>query len=135
MDTPALHRALRHLALPRANPGGITLVRVHQAVLSGDFSIAQLARTPNTTVVHVICLLSQNPVDWSPSRFRRTRHTATRPEQRRTWYEQDHLSLQDIANRERLDRPISGGPGLPLLPTARDRRGRRRFLSRADSGR
>ena len=67
---------------------------------SGDFSIAQLARTLNTTTAHVICLLSQNPVDWSPPRFRRTQHTAIRLEQWRTWYEQDHLSLQDIADRE-----------------------------------
>ncbi|MEV6246153.1 hypothetical protein AB0M38_08105 [Streptomyces sp. NPDC051742] len=67
----------------------------------GDFSIAQLARTLNTTPAHVICLLSQHPVDWSPLRFRRTQHTATRLEQWRPWYEQDHMSLQDIADRER----------------------------------
>ncbi|MFH9653762.1 hypothetical protein ACH4MT_22950 [Streptomyces anulatus] len=40
-----------------------------------------------------------HPVDWNPPRFRRTQHTAIRLEQWRTWYEQDHLSLQDIADR------------------------------------
>ncbi|MFD8064216.1 hypothetical protein ACFXA0_34560 [Streptomyces cyaneofuscatus] len=67
---------------------------------SGDFSIAQLARTLRTTTAHVIFLLAQRPVDWSPPRFRRTQHTASRLEQWRTWYEQDHLSLQGIADRE-----------------------------------
>lgn len=66
----------------------------------GDFSIARLAPTLNTTTGHVIFLLAQHPVDWSPPRFRRTQHTATRLDQWRTWYEQDHLSLQDIADRE-----------------------------------
>ncbi|WP_395358403.1 TniQ family protein [Streptomyces sp. YH02] len=99
--TPRLPaRALRHLALPGPDPDSITVAQLHQAVPSGDFSIAQLARTLNTTTAHVICLLSQNPVDWSPPRFRRTQHTAIRLEQWRTWYEQDHLSLQDIADRE-----------------------------------
>lgn len=99
--TPQLpHRALRHLALPGPNPDSITVAQLHQAVPSGDFSIAQLARNLSTSTAHVICLLSQNPVDWSPPRFRRTQHTATRLEQWRTWYEQDRLSLLDIANRE-----------------------------------
>jgi hypothetical protein len=40
------------------------------------------------------------PVDWSPPRLRRTQHTVTRIEQRRTWYECHHFSLQDIADRE-----------------------------------
>jgi hypothetical protein len=69
-------------------------------VPGGDFSIAHLARTLNTTTAHVIYLLSQHPVDWSPPRFRRTQHTATRLKHWRTWYEQGHLSLQDIADRE-----------------------------------
>ncbi|WP_338492066.1 TniQ family protein [Streptomyces sp. SJL17-4] len=99
--TPRLPaRALRHLALPGPDPDSITIAQLHQAVPGGDFSIAQLARTLNTTTAHVICLLSQHPVDWSPPRFRRTQHTATRLEQWRTWYEQDHLSLQAIAERE-----------------------------------
>ncbi|WP_328786356.1 MULTISPECIES: hypothetical protein [unclassified Streptomyces] len=67
----------------------------------GGFSIARLAHTLNTTTYHVICLLAQHPVDWSPPRFRRTQHTATRLKQWRIWYEQDHLSLQAMANRER----------------------------------
>ncbi|MET9674654.1 hypothetical protein ABZY68_16385 [Streptomyces sp. NPDC006482] len=66
----------------------------------GDFSTAQLARTLNSTTAHVICLLSQHLLDWSPPRFRRTQRTATRLEQWRTRYEQDHLTLQDIADRE-----------------------------------
>ncbi|GAA1335813.1 hypothetical protein GCM10009647_078210 [Streptomyces sanglieri] len=99
--TPQLPaRAPRHLALPGPDPGSITVAQLHQAVPGGDFSIAHLAHTPNTTTAHVIFLLSQHPVDWSPPRFRRTQHTATRLEQWRTWYEQDHLSLQDIADRE-----------------------------------
>ena len=93
-------RGLRHLALPGPDPDSITVTQLHQAVPGGDFSIAQLASILNTTTAHVICLLSQHPVDWSPPRFRRTQHTATRLEQWRIWYEQDHLSLQDIADRE-----------------------------------
>ncbi|MFI8423753.1 TniQ family protein [Streptomyces sp. NPDC085479] len=99
--TPRLRAlALRHLTLPGPDLGSITVTQLHQAVPGGDFSIAQLARTLNTTTAHVICLLSQHPVDWSPPRFRRTQHTATRLEQWRTWYERDLLSLQDIADRE-----------------------------------
>ncbi|MGW5780954.1 hypothetical protein [Streptomyces sp. NPDC003863] len=37
-------QALRHLALPGPDPGSITVTQLHQAVPSGDFSIAQLAR-------------------------------------------------------------------------------------------
>ncbi|MFB7919278.1 hypothetical protein, partial [Streptomyces sp. NPDC056061] len=33
---------------------------------------------------HIICLLSQHLVGWSPPRYRRTQHTATRLEQWRT---------------------------------------------------
>ena len=91
--------ALRHLALPGPDPGSITVARLHQAVPGGDFSVAQVARTLNTATAHVICLLAQHPVDWSPPRFRRTQHTATRLSQWRTWYEQDHLSRQGIADR------------------------------------
>jgi hypothetical protein len=99
--TPRLPaRALRHLALPGPDPDSITVAQLHQAVPGGDFSIAHLARTLNTTTAHVIYLLSQHPVDWSPPRFRRTQHTATRLKHWRTWYEQGHLSLQDIADRE-----------------------------------
>ncbi|MFE2736312.1 hypothetical protein [Streptomyces sp. NPDC059349] len=54
----------------------------------------------NTNTAHVMYLLSGHPIDWSPPRFRRTQHTATRIRQWRTWYEQGHLSLQDIADRE-----------------------------------
>ncbi|WP_224295237.1 MULTISPECIES: TniQ family protein [Streptomyces] len=99
--TPRLPaRVLRHLALPGPDPDSITVAQLHRAVPGGDFSIAQLARTLNTTTAHVICLLSQHPADWSPPRFRRTQHTATRLEQWRIWYERDHLSLQAIADRE-----------------------------------
>ncbi|CAM5468765.1 hypothetical protein [Streptomyces avidinii] len=57
--------------------------------------------TLNTATEQLICLLSQHPVDWSPPRFRRTQHTATRLAQWRIWYEQDHPSLQTIADQER----------------------------------
>jgi hypothetical protein len=73
---------------------------LHEAVRVGDFSIAQVTKRLNTTTAHVIHLLSRHPVDWSPPRFRRTQHTATRIRRWRTWYEHDHLSLQDIADRE-----------------------------------
>lgn len=59
-----------------------------------------VAQALNTTTAHAVHLLSRNPVDCSPPRFRRTQHTATRIGQWRTWYEQDRLSLQDIADRE-----------------------------------
>jgi hypothetical protein len=91
---------LHDLALPGPDPDSISAAQLHQAVPSSDFSIAQLARTLKTTTPHVIHLLSQHPVDWSPPRFRLTQHTATRMGQWRTWYEQDRLSLQDIADRE-----------------------------------
>ncbi len=64
----------------------------------GDFSIARLAQTLNTNTAHAIYLLSQHPVDWSGPRCRRTQYTATRIGQWRTWYEDDHYSLQDIAD-------------------------------------
>ncbi|OAR26733.1 hypothetical protein A8W25_28235 [Streptomyces sp. ERV7] len=92
--------SLRPLRLPGPDPDSITKARLHQAAPSGDFSIAQVAQTLHTTTAHVIYLFSRHPVDWSPPRFRRTQHTATRVGQWRTWYEQDHLSLQDIADRE-----------------------------------
>ncbi|WP_186343508.1 hypothetical protein [Streptomyces sp. CFMR 7] len=99
--TPRLPaRALRHLALPGPDLDGITPAQLHQAMPGGDFSIAQLAHTLQTTPAHVIYLLSQHPVDWSGPRFRRTQHTATRAPQWRTWYEQGDVSLQDIADRE-----------------------------------
>ncbi|MEY9997125.1 hypothetical protein ABIE67_009157 [Streptomyces sp. V4I8] len=99
--SPCLDAAgLRNLELPGPAPDGITVARLHQAVPGGDFSIARLAQALDTTTAHVIYLLSRYPVDWSPPRFRRTQHTATRVRQWRTWYEQDHLSLQDIAERE-----------------------------------
>ncbi|MFB7755680.1 hypothetical protein ACFC18_39695 [Streptomyces sp. NPDC056121] len=88
------------------DPDSITAARLHQAVPAGNFSIAQVAQVAqvaqrlNTITAHVIYLLSQHPVDWSPPRFRRTQHTATRLGQWRTWHEEDHLSLQDIADRE-----------------------------------
>ncbi|MEU3518891.1 TniQ family protein [Streptomyces sp. NPDC006654] len=91
---------LRPLTLPGPDPESITVDRLHEAVPVGDFSIAQVARRLNTTTAHVIYLLSRHPVDWSPPRFRRTQHTATRIGQWRHWYEHDHLSLQDIADRE-----------------------------------
>jgi hypothetical protein len=81
-----------------------------QAVPGGDFSVAQLARTLDTTTTHVTYLLSQHPVDWSPPRFHRTQHTATRAGQWRTWYEVDQLSLQTIADRE--------GTSLATIPLA-----------------
>lgn len=66
----------------------------------GDFSIAHVAQALSTTTAHAVYLLSQHPVDWSPPRFRRTQQTATRVGRWRIRYEQDHLSLQDIADRE-----------------------------------
>ncbi|WP_435599839.1 TniQ family protein [Streptomyces sp. C10-9-1] len=99
--TPRLPaRVLRHLALPGPDPDSVTVTQLHRAVPGGDFSIARLARTLNTTTDHVVYLLSQYPIDWSPPRFRRTQHTFTRLKQWRTWYEQDRLSLQDIADLE-----------------------------------
>ncbi|MFJ6438458.1 TniQ family protein [Streptomyces sp. NPDC091416] len=97
-DLPA--RALRHLVLPGPAPDSVSIADLHRTAPAGDFSIAQLARTLNTTTAHVIYLLSRHPVDWSPPRFRRTQLTATRIRQWRTWYERDRMSLQDIADRE-----------------------------------
>ncbi|WP_328618932.1 hypothetical protein [Streptomyces sp. NBC_00354] len=100
--TPQLpSRVLRRLSLPGPDPGSITVTQLHQAVPGSDFSIARLTLTLNTTTDHVIYLLSQHPADWSPPRFRRTQHNATRLGQWRIWYEQDHLSLQAIADWER----------------------------------
>ncbi|MFE4685239.1 hypothetical protein ACFRNJ_31320 [Streptomyces sp. NPDC056721] len=62
--------------------------------------LAGLRSGLNTNTAHVMYLLSGHPIDWSPPLFRRTQHTATRIRQWRTWYEQGHLSLQDIADRE-----------------------------------
>lgn len=89
--------------LPGPDTDSISVAQLHQAVPGGDFSIAQLAHTLNTTTTttaHVTYLLSKHPVDWSPPRFRRTQHTATRVGQWRIWYEHDRLSLQAIADRE-----------------------------------
>ncbi|MFF5715015.1 hypothetical protein [Streptomyces sp. NPDC012756] len=99
--TPRLPaRALRNLVLPGSEPDSITVTHLHQSVPMGDFSIAKVAQALNTITAHAISLLSENPVDWSPPRFRRIQHTATRIGQWRIWYEQDHLSLQEIADRE-----------------------------------
>ncbi|MDQ1041971.1 hypothetical protein [Streptomyces sp. V4I2] len=99
--TPQLPgRVLDRLVLPGPDPDSITATELHRAVPVGDFSIAQLARTLKSTTAHVIYLLSQHPADWSPPRFQQTQHTATRVHQWHTWYEQDHLSLQTIADRE-----------------------------------
>lgn len=99
--TPQLpDRALHGLQLPGPDPHSISPDRLHQAVSGSDFSIAQLARTLETTTAHVVHLLSEHPVDWSPPRFRRTQHTATQAAQWRQWYERDHLSLQAIADLE-----------------------------------
>ncbi|MFD5124711.1 hypothetical protein [Streptomyces sp. NPDC058385] len=95
--------ALHALALPGPDPESITAARLHRAVPAGNFCIAQVAQVAqrlNTITAHVIYLLSQHPVDWSPPRFRRTQHIATCLGQWRTWYEEDHLSLQDIVDRE-----------------------------------
>lgn len=91
---------LSDLVLPGPDPDSITADRLHQAVPGGDFSVSQLARALDTTTAHVTYLLSQHPVDWSPPRFHRTQHTATRVGQWRTWYEVDQLSLQAIADRD-----------------------------------
>ncbi|WP_327732755.1 hypothetical protein OG749_01690 [Streptomyces nojiriensis] len=132
--TPRLP-ALHHLALPGSDLDSITVAQLHQAVPGGDFSIARLARTLNTTTAHVICLLSRHPVDWSPPRFRRTQYTATPLDQWRTWYEQDHLSLQDIADREGTSlatvRLALLKNGVPLRP-AKSYLGRPRRRDRAD---
>ncbi|MFE6398111.1 hypothetical protein [Streptomyces alboflavus] len=86
--------------MPGLDPESITAPQLHEAIPAGDFSIAQVAQRLNTTTAHVIYLLSRHPVDWSPPRFRRTQHTANRIGPWRTWYEHDHLSLQDIADRD-----------------------------------
>ncbi|WP_329450845.1 hypothetical protein OG894_12810 [Streptomyces sp. NBC_01724] len=93
-------RALHDLVLPGPDTDSISVAQLHQAVPGGDFSIAPLAHTLNTTTAHVTYLLSKHPVDWSPPRFRRTQRTATRVGQWRIWYEHDRLSLQAIADRE-----------------------------------
>ncbi|MEU7603134.1 TniQ family protein [Streptomyces sp. NPDC041003] len=99
--TPQLPaRTLRALMLPGPDPDSISAARLHQAVPCGDFSIARLAGSLNTTTAHIAYLLSQHPVDWSPPRFQRTQHTATRVRQWQIWYEQDYQSLQTIADRE-----------------------------------
>ncbi|MFD8812227.1 hypothetical protein ACFV23_12270 [Streptomyces sp. NPDC059627] len=99
--TPHLpDRALHGLQLPGPDPHSISPERLHQAVPGSDFSVAQLARTLETTTAHVVHLLSQHPVDWSPPRFRRTQHTTARAAQWRLLYERDRLSLQAIADRE-----------------------------------
>lgn len=64
-------RTLSHVALPGPGPDSITIAQSHQAVPSGDFSIAQLARTRNTTTARVICLLSQHAAGSCPGRPRR----------------------------------------------------------------
>ncbi|MBB5110001.1 hypothetical protein [Streptomyces spectabilis] len=116
--------SLRPLRLPGPAPATITMARLHWAVPVGDFSIARVAQRLHTTTAHAIYLLSQHPVGWSPPRFRRTQHTATRISQWRTWYEQDHLSLQDIADREgtslaslRLALLKNDSPSVALAPT------------------
>ncbi|MFD8222299.1 hypothetical protein ACFV2U_53945 [Streptomyces sp. NPDC059697] len=86
--------------MPGPDPHSISPERLHQAVPGSDFSIAQLARTLETTTAHVVHLLSEHPFDWSPPRFRRTQHTATRAAQWRQWYQRDRLSLQAIADLE-----------------------------------
>jgi hypothetical protein len=96
---------LRQLRLPGPDPDSITVTRLHQAVPSGDFSIARLSQALDTTTAHVAYRLSRHPIDWSPPRFRHTQRTATRIRQWRTWYERDHLSLQDIADREGTSLP------------------------------
>ncbi|MGW5249171.1 TniQ family protein [Streptomyces sp. NPDC004129] len=99
--TPHLDDAtVRTLRLPGPDPDSITADELHRAVPGGDFSIARLAQALGTTTAHAIYLLSQHPVDWSPPRFRHTQYTATRIGQWRTWYEDDHYSLQDIADLE-----------------------------------
>ncbi|MFK0127086.1 TniQ family protein [Streptomyces nigra] len=99
--TPRLDAAaLSTLRLPGPDPDSISAAELHRAVPGGDFSIARLAHTLNTTTAHAIYLLSQHPVDWSPPRFRHTQYTAARIGQWRTWYEDDHYSLQDIADLE-----------------------------------
>lgn len=127
--------SLRRLQLPGPDPGSITVAQLHQALPCEDFSIARLAQALNTTTAHVIYLPSRHPVDWSPPRFRRTQRTATRVGQWRTWYEHDHLSLQDIADREGTSlatvrlallqndtplRPAGSYPGLDLAPVSGD---------------
>ncbi|MFJ9250136.1 hypothetical protein [Streptomyces sp. NPDC101776] len=99
--TPQLPvHALRDLQLPGPDPHSISPDRLQQAAPGSDFSVAQLARALETTTAHVVHLLTQHPVDWSPPRFRRTQHTASRSVQWQLWYERDLLSLQAIADRE-----------------------------------
>ncbi|MEU9521768.1 TniQ family protein [Streptomyces sp. NPDC048224] len=99
--TPRLDAAaLSTLRLPGPDPDSISAAELHRAVPGGDFAIARVAHTLNTTTAHAIYLLSQHPVDWSPPRFRHTQYTAARIGQWRTWYQDDHYSLQDIADLE-----------------------------------
>ncbi|WP_143658352.1 hypothetical protein [Streptomyces sp. Tue6028] len=91
---------VRALRLPGPDPNSISAAELHRAVPGGDFSIARLAHVLNTTTAHAIYLLSQHLVDWSPPRFRHIHYIATRIAQWRTWYEDDHYSLQDIADLE-----------------------------------
>jgi hypothetical protein len=53
-------------------------VRTNSSPSPACLSIARLAQALNTTTAHAIHRLSRHPVDWSPPRFRRTQHTATR---------------------------------------------------------
>lgn len=99
--TPQLADAtVSTLHLPGPDPDRISAAELHRAVLRGDFSIARLAHTLNTTTAHAIYLLSQHPIDWSPPRFRHSQYTAARIGQWRSWYEDDHYSLPDIADLE-----------------------------------
>lgn len=99
--TPTLSSAdMCRLQLPGPDPGSITAAQLHRTVPAGDFSIAHVAQALSTTTAHAVYLLSQHPVDWSPPRFRHTQQIATRVGRWRIRYEQDHLSLQDIADRE-----------------------------------
>ncbi|MFI6494393.1 hypothetical protein [Streptomyces sp. NPDC050564] len=108
--------------MPGSDLDSITVARLHQAVPVGNFSIAHVAQALNTTTAHVIYLLSRPPVAWSPPWLRRTQHTATRIGKWRIWYEHDHMSLQDIADREGASlatvRPALLKNDVPLRPRA-----------------
>ncbi|MET7575394.1 hypothetical protein ABZT04_44150 [Streptomyces sp. NPDC005492] len=143
--TPTSPRLKQHRPLPRASalpspttrcsprspragadrPSSISPLRLQQAVPGSDFSVARLARTLETTTAHVVHLLAEHPVDWSPPRFRRTQRAASRSAQWRLWYERDLLSLQAIADREDTSlATIRTAPGsAPLAPIQAGRGG------------
>ncbi|WP_405914549.1 TniQ family protein [Streptomyces sp. NBC_00728] len=90
---------LETLILPGPDPHSITPDQVQRLDPTGAFSIAQLAKNLGTTTAHARYLLAEHPVAWSPPRYRQTQDTAKRAHEWRSWYENEGLSLQAIADR------------------------------------